>query len=30
MYEGNFRKLYIFVENLTMMTFENFNNIKKL
>ena len=25
-----FKKLEILVENLTMMTFENFNNIKKI
>ena len=30
MYKGNLRKLEILVENLTIMTFENFNNIKKI
>ena len=30
MYKGNLRKLEILVENLTIITFENFNNIKKI
>ena len=30
MYKGNLRKLEILIENLTIMTFENFNNIKKI